>query len=150
MKIARRVSQKDFLQSMPSCNNLSPISYSCHQLRYAEKGFLAYFSSSLRFIYVLCKSWCIFHVRVCQKFVLWFVTNFDSKVGLGGPRHYKFTSCRGRKGWNLSNFGVVCFQVFLNKVAEPKLVFFRDSCVILCYSLYFPFPCECSSSLSIH
>ena len=29
---------------------------------------------------------------------LQFVTNFDSKVGLGGLRHYKFTSSQKEKG----------------------------------------------------
>ena len=115
-----------------------------------QKRILRYFSSSPQFIYVLCKSWWICHIQVWYKFFLWFVTNFNSKVGLGGLRHFKFSSCRGRRGWNSWNFGVVCVHVFLNKIAEPKLVFSRYSCVILCYSMYFPFSCECFSSLSIH
>ena len=30
---------KGFVQDMPICNHLSQISYSCHQLRYAEEAF---------------------------------------------------------------------------------------------------------------
>ena len=71
------------------------------------------------------------------------VTSFDSNVNLGGPRHYKFTSWRRRKGWNQCNFVLYAFKSFLIKLQSQSRCFSQGFMCCLCYSLLLPFSCEC-------
>ena len=44
----------------------------------------------------------------------------------------------------------ICVFKYFFKLQSQNLAYFRDSCVILCCSLYFPSLCECFIVLSFH
>ena len=65
-----------FVGSMASYKIVFQFLQICHHLGYAGGDFLACFSSSPHFIFVLCESWCVGNVRSLLEDVLQFVKKF--------------------------------------------------------------------------